>query len=121
MVCFILAFSFVSTFVHTLQGRVQVDGKVVWQNCLVTPHQHIKVDALKVAKPDRPRLWLYNKPAGQIVTHDASAFNDIFSHIRSRYPDLENQHIMSVVRTLVGHTAAMSFGGILVELVFVFY
>lgn len=51
------------------QGRVKVDGVVLnTPATLVTGASRIEVDGQSVAAPQRPRIWLYHKPPGLVVT-----------------------------------------------------
>lgn len=51
------------------QGRVKVDGATIETPAtLVTAASRIEVDGQAVAAPQRPRLWLYHKPPGLVVT-----------------------------------------------------
>jgi 23S rRNA pseudouridine2605 synthase len=50
-------------------GRVTVNGKVIASPALnVTASDKVTVDGKALAAPDRPRLWLYHKPAGLVTT-----------------------------------------------------
>jgi 23S rRNA pseudouridine2605 synthase len=50
-------------------GRVAVNGKVIASPALnVTASDKVTVDGKALAAPDRPRLWLYHKPAGLVTT-----------------------------------------------------
>ncbi len=52
-------------------GRVAVNGTVIATPAtLVGEADRIAVDGKEIAAPDRPRLWLYHKPAG-LVTSDS--------------------------------------------------
>jgi 23S rRNA pseudouridine2605 synthase len=51
------------------QGRVKVDGVTLRTPAtLVTAASRIEVDGQTVAAPQRPRIWLYHKPPGLVVT-----------------------------------------------------
>ena len=51
------------------QGRVKVDGKTIETPAtLVTEANRIEVDGQAVAAPQRPRIWLFHKPPGLVVT-----------------------------------------------------
>jgi len=51
------------------QGRVKVDGKTIETPAtLVTDASRIEVDGQTVAAPQRPRIWLFHKPPGLVVT-----------------------------------------------------
>ncbi len=50
-------------------GRVKVDGKVLeTPACVVTARSVIEVDGKPLPDADRPRLWRYHKPPGEMVT-----------------------------------------------------
>jgi 23S rRNA pseudouridine2605 synthase len=50
-------------------GRVAVNGRVIDSPALnVGPGDRITVDGTPVEAPDRPRLWLYHKPAGLVTS-----------------------------------------------------
>jgi 23S rRNA pseudouridine2605 synthase len=51
------------------QGRIKVDGKVLdTPACVVTDANRIEVDGKPLPDADRPRLWRYHKPPGELVT-----------------------------------------------------
>ncbi|MBX3498685.1 MAG: rRNA pseudouridine synthase [Alphaproteobacteria bacterium] len=51
------------------QGRVKVDGVTLQTPAtLVTEASRIEVDGQAVAAPQRPRIWLFHKPPGLVVT-----------------------------------------------------
>ncbi|KPQ17102.1 MAG: 23S rRNA pseudouridine2605 synthase [Rhodobacteraceae bacterium HLUCCO18] len=51
------------------EGRVSVNGARIDSPALnVTPADRIAVDGKPVEAPDRPRLWLYHKPAGLVTS-----------------------------------------------------
>jgi 23S rRNA pseudouridine2605 synthase len=51
------------------QGRVKVDGRTIETPAtLVTEASRIEVDGQAVAAPQRPRIWLFHKPPGLVVT-----------------------------------------------------
>jgi 23S rRNA pseudouridine2605 synthase len=51
------------------QGRVKVDGVTLQTPAtLVTAASRIEVDGQAVAAPQRPRIWLFHKPPGLVVT-----------------------------------------------------
>jgi 23S rRNA pseudouridine2605 synthase len=51
------------------QGRVKVDGQVLESPALtVTEASRIEVDGKPLPDADRPRLWRYHKPTGELVT-----------------------------------------------------
>jgi len=52
-----------------LEGRVEVDGKILTSPALnVTDKNDIRVDGKAIAEAEAPRLWRYHKPAGVITT-----------------------------------------------------
>jgi 23S rRNA pseudouridine2605 synthase len=51
------------------QGRVKVDGQVLETPAFtVTDRSRIEVDGKPLPDADRPRLWRYHKPTGELVT-----------------------------------------------------
>jgi 23S rRNA pseudouridine2605 synthase len=51
------------------EGRVTVNGARIDSPALnVTAKDRITVDGKPVEAPDRPRLWLYHKPAGLVTS-----------------------------------------------------
>src|SRR5438874_7622728 len=50
-------------------GRVKVDGEVLTTPaCVVTDKSRIEVDGKPLPDAERPRLWRYHKPPGELVT-----------------------------------------------------
>ena len=50
-------------------GRVAVNGQVLVSPAVtVTAADRVAVDGREIGAPDRPRLWLYHKPAGLVTT-----------------------------------------------------
>ncbi|MEL7099590.1 MAG: pseudouridine synthase [Pseudomonadota bacterium] len=76
-------------------GRVALNGKVLTspaQN--VQPSDTITVDGKPVGPAERPRLWLYHKPAGLMTTtHDPEGRDTIFDALPEDLP-----RVMSVGR-----------------------
>lgn len=51
-------------------GRVQVGGKIIKTPAFnVGPEDAVKVDGKLLQAKEKPRLWLYHKPAGLVTTH----------------------------------------------------
>ena len=51
------------------EGRVKVDGEVLQTPAfIVTNQSRIEVDGKPLPEAERPRLWRYHKPPGEIVT-----------------------------------------------------
>jgi 23S rRNA pseudouridine2605 synthase len=76
-------------------GRVAVNGKVIESPALnVTAADSIAVDGRPLAPPDRPRLWLYHKPAGLVTTaSDEKGRRTVFETLPGHLP-----RVMSVGR-----------------------
>jgi len=52
------------------EGRVRVDGVTLTTPAItVTTANVVEVDGQVIGDAGRPRLWLYNKPAGLVTTH----------------------------------------------------
>jgi 23S rRNA pseudouridine2605 synthase len=76
-------------------GRVAVNGKVIDSPALnVTASDRITVDGKPLAPPERPRLWLYHKPAGLVTTaSDEKGRQTVFEALPEGMP-----RVMSVGR-----------------------
>jgi 23S rRNA pseudouridine2605 synthase len=69
-------------------GRVKVDGEVLTTPaCVVTDKSHIEVDGKPLPEAERPRLWRYHKPPGEIVTaRDPQGRKTIFESLPQSMP-----------------------------------
>ena len=68
------------------EGRVEVNGKTAYLGLRVFPEDEIRVDGKKVsrddAEEDLPRVLLYNKPEGEIVSmKDPEGRPSVFDHL----------------------------------------
>lgn len=69
-------------------GRVKVDGKVLTTPAfVVTDANRIEVDGRLLPEADRPRLWRYHKPPGELVTaRDPQGRRTIFESLPKGMP-----------------------------------
>ncbi|WP_298292989.1 pseudouridine synthase [uncultured Litoreibacter sp.] len=69
-------------------GRVSVNGKVIDSPALnVTPSDKITFDGKEIGAPDKPRLWLYNKPIGLVTTEkDEKGRDTVFAALPDHMP-----------------------------------
>ncbi len=76
-------------------GRVAVNGKVIESPALnVTASDRITVDGAPLPEAERPRLWLYHKPAGLVTTaRDEKGRQTVFDALPDSLP-----RVMSVGR-----------------------
>jgi 23S rRNA pseudouridine2605 synthase len=70
------------------QGRVKVNGEVLaTPACVVTDQSRIEVDGKPLPQADRPRLWRYHKPPGELVTaRDPQGRKTIFESLPAALP-----------------------------------
>jgi 23S rRNA pseudouridine2605 synthase len=69
-------------------GRVKVDGKLLETPAfVVTERSRIEVDGKPLPDADRPRLWRYHKPPGELVTaRDPQGRKTIFESLPKSLP-----------------------------------
>ncbi|KAA9010265.1 pseudouridine synthase [Histidinibacterium aquaticum] len=77
------------------EGRVAVNGRVIDSPALnVTERDRIAVDGTPLAAAERPRVWLYHKPAGLVTTErDEKGRKTVFDALPDDMP-----RVMSVGR-----------------------
>ncbi len=70
------------------QGRITVNGETVPTPAfLVDGSETILFDSEKIKTRDKPRLWLYHKPAGLVTTHrDERGRETVFNHLPAGLP-----------------------------------
>jgi 23S rRNA pseudouridine2605 synthase len=70
------------------QGRVKVDGEVLTTPAfVVTDKSRIEVDNKPLPEAERPRLWRYHKPPGELVTvRDPQGRRTIFESLPKAMP-----------------------------------
>ncbi len=73
------------------EGRVKLDGKVLETPAIVVgPDNTIEVNGEPLPLPERPRLWKYHKPKGQITAaRDPEGRDTVFDHLPKDLPRLQ--------------------------------
>lgn len=76
-------------------GLVEVNGTIIESPALnVTSADRIRVEGKDVGEPERPRMWLYNKPNGLVTTErDEKGRDTVFENLPEDLP-----RVMSVGR-----------------------
>ena len=71
-------------------GRVVVNGTVLADPAVnVTEADRVTVDGQPLAKPEKTRLFLFNKPRGLVTTdHDPEGRPTVFDYLAHHHPDL---------------------------------
>lgn len=71
-----------------LAGKVEVNGERIASPALnVTSSDAIKIDGKPIEKVEKPRLWLYHKPAGLLTTHkDTKDRPTVFASLPKHLP-----------------------------------
>lgn len=90
-------------------GRVSVNGKVAGIGTRVTPADHLRVDGREVRvsrAADTPRVLMYHKPEGEIVTRDDPQGRET---VFSRLPGLRGARWLSVGRLDVSTSGLLLF------------
>lgn len=81
-----------------IAGRVSVNGEPAYIGQRVGPNDQVRVNGKPLERRSRartPRVLLYHKPAGEIVTHDDPAGR---STVFSRLPKIKNGKWLSIGR-----------------------
>ena len=70
------------------QGRVRLNGKLLDTPAVtVSPKDRIEVDGEPLPMMERTRLWLFNKPSGQVTTnHDPEGRTTVFERLPETLP-----------------------------------
>lgn len=70
------------------QGIVSVDGKILSTPAVkVTPDMDIRIDGIRVGKPDVPRLWRFHKSDNLVTTHkDPQGRPTVFDALAGKLP-----------------------------------
>lgn len=70
------------------QRRITVNGETVETPAfLVNGDENILFDGERIKPKDKPRLWLYHKPAGLVTTHkDEKGRDTVFDHLPAGLP-----------------------------------
>ena len=73
------------------EGRVKLDGKVLETPAIVVgPDNVIEVNGEPLPQPERPRLWKYHKPKGQITAaRDPEGRATVFDNLPKDLPRLQ--------------------------------
>lgn len=73
------------------EGRVKLDGKILETPAIVVgPDNVIEVNGERLPQPQRPRLWKYHKPKGQITAaRDPEGRATVFDNLPKDLPRLQ--------------------------------